>query len=278
MATDAYIKFGESSDKSPYGTPLPDIEGDSTDIGHYWWCELRGYDFSLDAGERDSDSAGDDKDKEKPKPSFKKVTIKKRVDWASTQLFLKCCSAAEATARKLTGDQDRGRIDRVTIDICKESAIPSSIGDQVDDTFPFITVRYFGVRIVGYAIDMSKPEPDETISFVFEKLEVEYQPTNPLDGTKIAGKVARAMDMKNYAAVNQAAASSGATSGASTASTTASASTGGAAAAPTSSNGNGGGAPGGDGSSNGAASPTEAAVNANFPGLWTGNGFGVLPD
>jgi len=50
MATDAYIKFGEGSGTSPYGTPLPDIEGDSTDEGHYWWCELRGYDFSLEAG------------------------------------------------------------------------------------------------------------------------------------------------------------------------------------------------------------------------------------
>src|ERR1043165_4453332 len=103
MATDAYIKFGEGSGESPYGTPLPDIEGDSTDASHYWWCELRGYEFSLDAGERDSASEGDQQ-QEKPKPSFKKVTITKRVDWASTQLFMKCCYSAEAAARKLTGD------------------------------------------------------------------------------------------------------------------------------------------------------------------------------
>jgi hypothetical protein len=69
MATDAYIKFGEGSGTSPYNTPLPDIEGDSTDEKHYWWCELRGYDFALEAGERDS-SADGDKDAEKPKPSF----------------------------------------------------------------------------------------------------------------------------------------------------------------------------------------------------------------
>jgi hypothetical protein len=151
------------------------------------------------------------------------------------------------------------------------------MGDQVDDTFPFITVRYFGVRIVGYAIDMSKPEPDETISFVFEKLDVEYQPTNPLDGTRIQGKVARAIGMNNYAAANQAAASSNA-SGGGTASTTTSASTGGAAGGAASTSGNGDGSAGSDGSSNGVASATEAAANANFPGLWTGTGFGVLPD
>src|SRR6266481_1291485 len=163
MATDAYIKFGESSNKSPYGTLLPDIEGDSSDAGHYWWCELRGYDFSLEAGERDSKAEGD-KDKEKPKPSFKKVTIKKRVDWASTQLFMKCCNAAQATARKLIGDQDLGLIDRVTIEICKQAAVSGEPSKDVrDDRFPFITVRYYGVRIVSYAIDMQKPEPDETI-------------------------------------------------------------------------------------------------------------------
>ena len=200
MATDAYIKFGDSTNPAPnpkYMLPL--IEGDSTDEGHYWWCELRGYDFSLDAGERDPGSQGK-QDKEKPKPSFKKVTIKKRVDWASTQLFLRCCYAAEATTRKLTGDQDRGRIDRVTIEICKQAGGISGgdPDDSRDEKFPFITVRYSGVRIVAYAVDMTKPEPDETITFVFEKLDVEYQPTDPLDGTKIGGKVSRANGMKNY--------------------------------------------------------------------------------
>jgi len=275
MATDAYIKFGESPDKSPYNTPLPAIEGDSTDKGHYWWCELRGYDFSLDAGERSSGSEGN-QDQEKPKPSFKKVTIKKRVDWASTQLFMKCCFAAEATARKLTGDQDQGRIDRVTIEICKQAAAADSEGDRDDDKFPFITVRYFGVRIVDYAIDMSKPEPDETITFVFEKLDVEYQPTDPHTGRKIDDKVSRAIGMQNYAPAKAAAAKSSAASVAG-AVTTASASTGAAAAAAGGGGGNGDGASASNGSA-GASSPTEAAVNANFPGLWGGNGFGILPD
>jgi type VI protein secretion system component Hcp len=264
MATDAYIKFGEGSGTSPYGTPLPDIEGDSTDEKHYWWCELRGYDFALEAGERDSSAAGD-KDAEKPKPTFKKVTIKKRVDWASTQLFMKCCNAAVATTNKSMDDHDPGRIDRITIDICKQS----------DDKFPFIVVRYFGVRIVAYAIDMSGPEPAETISFVFDKLELEYQRTNPFTGARM-GETAKALNMENYAPTQSS--QSGAASVAGAASTS-SASTGAAAAAAAAAGGgaDGNGAPASNGSSvNG--SPTEVAANANFPGLWGGNGFGILPD
>jgi type VI protein secretion system component Hcp len=266
MATDAYIKFGESGETSPYGTPLPAIEGDSTDEGHYWWCELRGYDFALEAGERSSDSEGD-ADAEKPKPSFKKVTIKKRVDWASTQLFMKCCYAAEATVKKSDDDQDKGRIDRITIDICK----------QADDKFPFITVRYFGVRIVSYGIDMAGPEPAETISFVFEKLELEYQRTDPFTGAK-KGATSKALNMENYTPAKPAAAQS--TASVASAATTASASTGSAAAAAAAAAGGGGD---GDGTAAGNGAPgapatTEAAVGANFPGLWTGTGFGVLPD
>ena len=69
MATDAYIKFGEGSGTSPYNTPLPDIEGDSTDEKHYWWSELRGYDFALEAGERDSSADGDKMGTRSPQPA-----------------------------------------------------------------------------------------------------------------------------------------------------------------------------------------------------------------
>src|SRR5262249_33656656 len=149
---------------------------------------------------------------EKPKPSFKKVTIKKRVDWASTQLFLRCCYAAEATARKLIGEQDRGMIDRVTIEICKQAAPAAWVeGKQSEVKFPYVTVRYFGVRIVGYSIDISGPEPSETISFVFEKLDVEYQPTDPLTGTRKDG-VSRAIGMQNYAPAKPVATQSSAAS------------------------------------------------------------------
>lgn len=262
MPTDAYIKFGEGSNPSPNDSSvmLPLIEGDSTDETHYWWCELRSYDFSLEAGEKNAASEG--KDSEKPKPSFKKVTIKKRVDWASTELFMACCYAAQATTRKnLTQSESDGLIDKVTIEICKQST----------EKFPFLTVRYSGVRIVAYGIDMSGPEPSETISFVFEKLDFEYQPTNANDGSKKEGAASKAIGLQNYKPPASTSATGGVTTGA--VSTAAAAGAAGAAA------GGGGGGADGDGApaSNG-ASTTEALVNANYPGLWGGNGFGILPD
>jgi len=263
MPTDAYIKFGEGSNPSPNDSSvmLPLIEGDSTDETHYWWCELRGYDFSLDAGERDAASQGNDT--EKPKPSFKKVTIKKRVDWASTELFMRCCYAPEATTRVAKTQKDSNApIDQVSIDICKQST----------EKFPFLTVRYYGVRIVGYGIDMNGPEPSETITFVFEELDFEYQPTNPYDGSKKEGAVSRALGMKNYKQAPASTSTAGAVAVASVSTAAAAAAT----AAGGGSGGNGDGAPASNGSS--AASSTEAAVTANFPGLWGGNGFGILPD
>src|SRR2546427_7788998 len=109
MAIDAYVKFGESKDLSPlFGTPLPLIEGDSDDSEHYWWCELRDCGFELEAPERDSTEKGESNDPKKPRPGFKPVRLKKRVDWGSTQLFIKCCEAAQATSPKKSGDEKKG--------------------------------------------------------------------------------------------------------------------------------------------------------------------------
>jgi len=110
MATDVYIKFGESEDRGgPLNTYLPDIEGDSTDAYHYWWCELRECGFDMDTPQQLDEESGQSDDK-KPASGFKSVTLRKRVDWASTQLFLKCCQAAMATTTKSTDDQGDGRI------------------------------------------------------------------------------------------------------------------------------------------------------------------------
>src|SRR5438552_18889880 len=108
MANDVYVKFGQGTDVGgPLNTPLPDIEGDSTDSLHYWWCELRecGFDMETpqqldaddDQGGGSSSSASKDK---QPASGFKSVRLRKRVDWASPQLFLKCCEAAMATTTK----------------------------------------------------------------------------------------------------------------------------------------------------------------------------------
>src|SRR6266478_3647295 len=102
MANDVYVKFGQGTDVGgPLNTPLPDIEGDSTDEVHYWWCELRecGFDMetpqqedSANAGSSGSDaSSSSSNDHNKRASGFKAVRLTKRVDWASTQLFMKCC-------------------------------------------------------------------------------------------------------------------------------------------------------------------------------------------
>jgi hypothetical protein len=122
---------------------------------------------------------------------------------------------------------------------------------------------------------MSGPEPAETLSFVFERLELEYQRTDPFTGKKM-GATSKALNMENYAPAEPTTAQSGgsADGGPTTTSTSTSAA---AAAAAAGGSGNGDGAPASNGSG-GTASPTEAAVSANFPGLWGGNGFGILPD
>src|SRR2546425_898551 len=114
MATDAYIKFGECDGQSPHGTPLPAIEGDSTDMWHYWWCELRRCDFDLEATDWKSDKEDDSEDKDTSKAKFRTVTVKKRVDWASTQLFMQCCDQAMALS-KPKAEQEKGWIDQVTV-------------------------------------------------------------------------------------------------------------------------------------------------------------------
>src|SRR6267154_1952973 len=105
MPTDVYVKFGESDGQSPlYNTPLPAIEGDSDDSKHHWWCELRDGGFQMEAPEHeenkdDPGSVGGGKSEELP-TFFKPVTLRKRLDWASTQLFQLCCEAAEAQAKR----------------------------------------------------------------------------------------------------------------------------------------------------------------------------------
>jgi hypothetical protein len=126
---------------------------------------------------------------------------------------------------------------------------------------------------------MDGPEPAETISFVFEKLDVEYQPTDPYTGA-IKGNRSKALNMKNYAPANAAAGRANtpavALGGATSTSTPAVA---GAAALSGSAGGSSGnGSPANNGSSGSEVPSTEAAANANFPGLWPGTGFGILPD
>ncbi len=252
MAIDAYIKFGEGTDLGPDNKPLPKIEGDSDDEAHYWWCELRGCDFEMEASERSEEEA-DTKEEKKSKAELKPITIKKRVDWASCELFTKCCEAAEATTKKADDDdQEKGRIKQVTVEVCRQSG----------EKFPFLTIKYTGVTVVKYGIDMSGPEPTETITFKAEMTQFEYQRTDADTGEKKGGPV-RTGELASY--TPQAQGAGGATGAAAAAAAAAEA----ADAAP--------GGPDGNGALDGMTA-TEAGVNANFPGLANPTGFGLLPD
>src|SRR5437868_10288876 len=119
IESDGYVKFGKGTGTGgPLNTPLPLIEGDSTDATHYYWSELRDCNFGIAAADPAPDGDGDKKEKE-AKKQLDRVTLKKKVDWASTQLFLKCCEAGKAKIAKSQDDKGKGLIDEVTVELCK---------------------------------------------------------------------------------------------------------------------------------------------------------------
>jgi type VI protein secretion system component Hcp len=291
MANDVYVKFGECPDKGgPLNTPLPDIEGDSSDALHYWWCELRECGFDMDTPQQTDDGDGQGgngqgstsggNSNSQPTSGFKTVRLRKRVDWASTQLFLKCCQAAMATTTKSTDDQADGRIDKVTVEVCR----PAS-GDQtytLDDgtpvqlnKIPCATVEYRGVRVIRYELSISGPEPAESITFEFDSLRYKYLRTKPDTGEVVDRGGLKTPWMDNHhpdarATTGDSAAGGDGNSGASGSAGTAA--PGAATPSPATAPAGAGGSPPAPGS---APDPT---VNVNFPGLWQGTGFGLLPD
>ena len=267
MANDVYVKFGRSPNPDyggPLDTELPDIEGDSTDAQHYWWCELRECGFDMETPQQEDQD--NQSDANKPVSGFRPVTLRKRVDWASTQLFLKCCQAAMATTTKSTDDDGDGRVNEVTVEVCRPAG-----GDKV----PCVTVTYYGVRIIRYAISISEPEPAESVTFEFDKLKFKYYQTDPATGQLLNRAGVETEELDNH---HPQAGASG--------SQTVSAGNPSSGSATTNSEGPG---------SSGAAQPPVATppitsapatpgaapdptVSVNFPGLWQGTGFGILPD
>lgn len=269
MAIDAYVKFGEDAeDKS-----LPKIEGDSDDADHFWWCELRDCGFELHNPEDDPDSLDDTKNTKQATSYFEPVTLKKRVDWASTQLFVKCCEAAEASAKKTDseeGDDKKGVIDIVEIHVCRPSASEGiSKGER---KIPFVIVKYFDVRITSYKIDISDPEPSEELTFEFDSLEYNFQPTDPYTG-KEKGAPHKTFTLDNHGQHEGEGESSESAPAASPAAAPAgngsSGSGGGASAAPVAGGGNHGSSP--------ITTGTEFSVLTNFPGAAHINISGILP-
>jgi len=288
MPIDAYIKFGKGRD--PEVPERPFVEGDSTDVWHFYWCELRDCNLDLKVSEAKSDVETDPNtaaaaDEEEPKGVLEHVTIKKRVDWASTTLFKKCCETPKAQRKKAGGTEEyrgKGWIDEVTVEICRQSGAMvkktgetlAPGGELVVEKFPFIKVVYKGVQVIDYGIDMRGPEPEETIKFKALSFDLVYEQTDPKTGKK-TGKRKQAIGMKSFEDAKQSQdqsnpAADGNTAGGGGDSAVASA----VAASVVASSG----ASGSNAMPGGAASTTDAAVTANYPGLWTGTGFGVLPD
>jgi type VI protein secretion system component Hcp len=295
MANDVYVKFGEcEAQGGPLNTKLPDIEGDSTDALHFWWCELRECGFDMETPQQAEGEDGQDGDgssggsssstsssKSKPASGFKTVRLRKRVDWASPQLFLKCCQAAMATTTKSTDDDGAGRIDKVTVEVCR----PTS-SDQVfvlnDGTtatinkIPCARVEYKGVRIIRYELSMNGPEPAESITFEFDSLKYTYVQLDPQTGNVIDQSGLKTSWLENHhpearTSGNDNTSSNGGSSG--------------------TSSGGGGGGSGGNSTPSPAMAPAtaggappapgsapDATISVNFPGLWQGTGFGLLPD
>ena len=257
MARYTFAKFGSRKPgevaPAPFLTPLPLIEGDSSDSKHYWWTELESCSFGLTAAERTDDAKAQSDDKNKPRPSVHKVTLTKKVDWGSADLFEKCCEAPEALKKKSDEDQAFGRLDSVIVEVCRESGVAS------EGQIPFLTVTYKKVCITSYGVEFSGPDPKETIEFQFEEAQFEYVATDPYTGgVKKAGS-GKATGMVNYPQPKPAPDAEAA----------AAAAGGGAAAAP------GAGAHGA--ASAAAHSATDAVVSVNFPGFQGVIGTGVLP-
>ena len=187
--------------------------------------------------------------------------------WGSADLFQKCCEAPEAMKKKSDEDDAEGRLNEITIEVCRES------GDQNEGKFPFLITTYKRVYITKYSVDFSGPEPTETIEFQYEEFKFEYVATDPYTGAIKKQGSAKSAGMANHPQP-QAAASLAATPAGSAAISLA-----GSAAATAM-----GGAPGAaaaagvNGAPSGAASGADAAVAANFPGFASVTGNGVLPD
>ena len=263
MPTDAYVKFGKGSRRDgPRNTELPAILGDCTDEFHYWWCELRTTSFGMSSPENAKTDTTSKAKKDEKTVRLDKVSLTKSVDYASTQLFRKCCEAGEAKVAQSQEEKDKGIIDKVTVEVCRTAG---------QNKFPFVRIEYYNVKIVHFSIDMDGPEPTETVEFEYDAFDFSYQQTDPFTGLPVGNlvEVAKIEGRKSDADGTQSSGSSSSDS---------------------SSSGGSGDGGNGDSQAGGAATltpsdsppplvtPTDQGVGAHFPGLWEDTGFGLLPD
>jgi type VI protein secretion system component Hcp len=184
------------------------------------------------------------------------------VDWASTQLFEKCCEAGKAKIAKSKEERDVGTIDKVTVEICKAAG---------EKKFPFAIIEYSGVRITKFSINMNDPEPTETIEFEYDKFEFKYQPTNSYTG--LPEGAMKSTEKFEGRKEKETGTAPGTDSGSSTGG-----GGGGGAVVTTTATGNSAATTGGSRSSATLTSAVDANVSVNFPGAFPANGLGLLPD
>jgi hypothetical protein len=186
-----------------------------------------------------------------------------------------------ATTTKTTKDDSDGIIDKVTVEVCR----PTS-SDQIfvlDDgtmatinKIPCAKVEYKGVRIIRYELSMSGPEPAESITFEFDSLKYTYVRINPLTGKVVDENGLMTPWLDNHHPEARTSGNDSSTTGSNSGNATSNSGNGGGAGnatpSPAVAPATAGGAPPAPGS---APDPT---ISVNFPGLWQGTGFGLLPD
>lgn len=261
---DAYVMFGTTKEfGGPNNTPLPWIEGDSEDSRHFYWCEIR------DGGElrlRFEREAGEAGEAARPGPrcgAFEPVGLSKKVDWATTQLFQRCCTAHAAKLTDPVEESQRQTVwlDKVIVHICRPDPVLTKV--------TFLELTYTEVRITDFSISMSggAVEPTEEVTFEFKDVTFSFYPVDPLTGL-LAPKPERTLVLHNSKAdVTDPDArhplGRGGTSSVA--------------------NGSGGGSAAGEGSTGGVqqppswnSSPVTSPGAANFPGSFPTSGVGTL--
>jgi type VI protein secretion system component Hcp len=201
-------------------------------------------------------------------PKLKSTTLKKRVDWASPQLFQRCLDAAMNSTvppKPIRDDDTReprtGVINFVTVDVCRPAGGEKVVGVQV---------IYEDVTITRYEISLSAPEPAENLTFEYKAVSYKFVSVDPYSGQLVKGGERETGRIKGLEGDEHSAAANSANAGGE--------STG---------DEGGGGTEAGGGTPSPATVPVGApatpgaapdpTVTVNFPGLWPGNGFGLLP-
>ena len=187
-----------------------------------------------------------------------------------------------ATTTKTTDDDSDGIIDKVTVEVCRPTSSDQTfvLSDGTTATInkvPCARVEYKGVRIIRYELSMNGPEPAESITFEFDSLKYTYVQIDPLTGNVVDESGLKTPWLDNHHPEARTSGNDSSSTGSNSGNATGiggntGGSSGNAAPSPAMAPATAGGTPAAPGA---APDPT---ISVNFPGLWQGTGFGLLPD